>query len=237
MLDAPVNAYTWTLGSLTVAVFAYRSWRTYKATKNPLAHIYFWLCTGLSSAFLVFGLPAILTANIGILRYTYVMADTLVQLTLQVETWLLWFIGLRNNIRLKTLIMMTSAYSLILIAIESTTSKVAISQSPHLVVYSDIPTVLIMKSIIYIAIALPLGYFFLRQVPKQTNLQAKVRLLFSALSFITISLAATSNNIFDNGSDTIQSTTILAGFFAVLLIAVLLPSPKQTPGSRPTISR
>ncbi|MEK7594554.1 MAG: hypothetical protein AAB436_02885 [Patescibacteria group bacterium] len=238
MINPPVNALTWTLGSVAVYVFAYKSWRTYKATKNPLAQIYALMSAGLATAFFFFGVPALLTDNTDILRFTYLLADITVQITLQLEIWLLWFLGLRNKIRLRTLIIMTSMFSIVLLLTEATTSKARISDSPHLVVYSDIPSVLIMKSIIYVGIAIPLGYFFLRQVPKQTTPQAKARLLLSALTFITLSLAATSNNIFDNGSDTLQSTLILAGLFTVLLIVSLLPNRKAGPSAnRPTISR
>ncbi len=238
MIYTPVNAFTWALGSLAAYVFAYKSWRTYKTTKNPLAQIYAWMTAGLATSFFFFGVPALLTNDTSILRYTYVMADILIQITLQLEMWLLWFLGLRNKIQLKYLLMTTSLFSIILLINEAMTSKVAISESPHLVVYSDVRSVLIMKSIIYIGIALPLGYFFLRQVPKQTTVQAKARLLVSALTFITLSVAATCNNLFSNGSDTLQSTSILAGFFVALLFVSLLPSRKSAkPSSRPTISR
>ncbi len=228
MLHTPLNAFTWTLGCLAMYTFAFKGLRTYRVTKNPLALIYIWITTTLGIAFAFFGVPALLTDSAHILKYTYFFADLFVQISMQAMAWLLWFIGLRNYIQLKVLLLFTAVFSLSLMVLQLLTSHAAVSQSAHLVVYSDQLPVLIMKSLIYVAIAWPLGYFFIRQAFTQTSSRAKAKSLVSGLIFILVSLAATSNNIFDKGSDTVESTILVAVFFGIFLITAALPRAKDT---------
>ena len=218
---APINAYTWTLGGISIYAFTIKSYLNYQRSKNPLARIYTLLGLTFATGLLMYGLPALITQNAHLLRYTYFSADAFVQVALQLGIWLLWFIGLRIHFSLKYMLALTIPISVATMVIEVLTSKVYVSQSPHLVIYTDKFPVLLLKSILYIIVAFPLAYFLLKQVPNQTNLRAKFQSFISGIIFIIISVAATSNNIFDKGSDTVQSSTDLAIFFAIFLLAQL----------------
>jgi hypothetical protein len=222
LLSVPLNALTWTWGALAMYVFTFKSWRSYQRTKNPLAQMYYRLGLPFGTALLFFGLPGLLTQDLHVLRYTYFLGDFFVQISLQFQAWLLWFLGLRSHVQLKYLLACTIPFSLVLISAEVLTSQVRISQSPHLIIDFDKPFVLVLKSIIYLSIAIPLGYFLLKQAPHQTTLRAKIKSFTSGMIFIAISLAATSNNILDKGSDTVQSTASVAIFFTIFLLAQLL---------------
>jgi hypothetical protein len=50
--------------------------------------------------------------------------------------------------------------------------------------------------------------------------------------FILVSVAATANNIFDKGSDTVSSATTLAIFFTVFLFISLIPSRSEVKGKK-----
>jgi hypothetical protein len=223
MFYTPLNGFTWSLGSVASWQFAIKALFSYRSNHNPLAGIYGLLGVSLGMALFFFGVPALVTNNVHMLKYTYFLADLFVQVTIQVEVWLLWFIGLRAHINLRNLLAVTVPFSIVLLSAELLTSFVTISTKPNLVIYTDKPLVLVLKSIIYMAIALPIGYFFLRQIPKQPYFLAKAKTLFSGLIFIILSSAATSNNILDKGSDTVSSATILGVFFALFLIVNLLP--------------
>ena len=224
--SSPFNAYTWTWGGIAVYAFMIKSILSYRRTRNPIARIYIWLGLTFGTGLLFYGLPGLLTDNISILHYTYFVADIGVQLSLQFAVWLMWFLGMRLYVSLKYLLAVSLSLSFAIMIIEVMTSKVSISQSPHLIVYQDKLPVLILKSIIYVLVALPVGYFLLRQVPNQATAKAKIQSFISGLLFIIVCLAATSNNIFDKGSDTISSSTDLAIFFAVFLLAQL-PRPHR----------
>ncbi len=183
--------------------------------------MYYVLGATFGTALFFFGVPGLLTQNTHILQYTYFSADFFVQVSMQVQIWILWFLGLRNRVRLRHIYAFTIPYSIVLITTEVLTSHVGISHSPALIVYEDHPPVLILKSIIYMAVAMPLGYFYLRQVPRQTTLQARAKSLVSGLTFIVVGLAATSNNVFDKGSDTPTSALIVMVFFVIFLLVQL----------------
>lgn len=219
MIHLPINAIAWSVGALTLYTFSIRSWRTYKRTQNPLAQMYSLISLTFGTALFFFGVPGLLTRDAHILLYTYFAADFFVQVTMQVGVWVLWFLGLRNSIFLRYLYLLTIPFSLVLLTWEVLTSHVSVSQSPYLIVYADKPPVLILKSIIYVAVALPIGYFLLRQVPKQVTWRAKLKSFTSGMIFIAVCLVATSNNIFDKGSDTPDSARTVLIVFIIFLLA------------------
>jgi hypothetical protein len=221
LTNAPINAYTWTWGAIAIYAFSIKSFATYRRTKNPLARIYTYLGLSFATGLLLYGLPGIITRDPHILRITYFCADGFVQLSLQFGIWLLWFIGMHARISLRYLLACTIPISLATMIIEVLTSTVRVSQSPHLIIYSDKFPVLVLKSIMYIVVALPLAYFLLKQVPNQLTTRAKIQSFIAGTIFIIVCVAATSNNIFDKGSDTIQSSRDLAIFFTIFLLVQL----------------
>ena len=229
MTQVPINALAWSVGALALYIFVFRSWRTYRVTRNPLAQIYTLLALTFGTALFFFGVPALFTQNTHILRYTYFLADLFVQISMQVQVWALWFLGLRNYVRLDYIYMVTIPFSAVLMTLQAMTSHVSVSYSPYIITYSDQPVVLVLKSIIYVTIALPIGYLLLRQVPKQTSLKSKAKSLVAGMTFIVICLAATSNNIFDKGSDTPGSAAVVLTFFIVFVVVQLI-RPAHRPG-------
>lgn len=228
MIHVPINAVTWSLGSLALYTFAFRSWRSYKLTKTPVAKMYYVLGLAFGTSLFFFGVPGLFTQDTHTLRYTYFFADCFAQVSMQVALWLLWFLGLRGRVRLDYLYLVSIPFSAVLLTLQALTSQVTMSNDPFLIVYTDKPAVLAMKSIIYLAVSLPIGYFLLKQVPKQASLKSKVKSFMAGMTFIVISLAATTNNIFDKGSDTAGSATVVAIFFIIFFFAQLLrPSAGQ----------
>lgn len=228
MIHLLINAITWSLGALALYTFAWKSWRSYRRTRNPLGRIYFILGLTFGTALFFFGVPGLLTQDLRVLRYTYFLADLFVQLTMQVAIWLLWSLGLQGRVRLVYIYLVTVPYSAILLTLEALTSHVGLSQSPYLILYTDRPAVLALKSIIYLAVAMPIGYFLIKQTPRQASLRAQAKAFMGGMTFIIVGLAATFNNVFDKGSDTAGSATVVAVFFLVFLLVQLL-----RPGNKP----
>ncbi len=141
---------------------------------------------------------------------------------MQVQVWLLWFLGLRSYVRLDYLYLVTIPFSAVLMTLQALTSQVTVDRSPYIIAYTDQMPVLILKSIIYVAIAMPIGYFLIRQVPKQTSFKSKLKSFVAGMTFIVICMAATSNNIFDKGNDTPDSIAVVFTFFIVFVIVQLL---------------
>lgn len=222
MIHVPINAITWSLGFVAFCIFTLKSRNSYRLTKNPLARMYFWLGLSFATSLFFFGVPGLFTQNLHTLRISYFLADLFAQVTMQVGFWLMWFLGLRNRISLRLLLAFTIPFSVILMILQGLTSHVALSQSPYLIQYLDQTPVLILKSIIYGAVSLPLGFFFLRQAPSQLNPRAKIKSAAIGLAFVIVAIASISNCIFDKGSDTKGSATIVAIFFVIFIFAQLL---------------
>lgn len=230
MIHVPINAATWSLGAAGLYVFVIRSWRSYRRTKNPMARMYYLLGLTFGTALFFFGVPGLITQDLSVLRVTYFLADLFVQISMQVQVWILWFLGLRNRLRLDYLYLVTVPFSTLLMTLQALTSHVSVSQSPYIIYYTDKPAVLILKSVIYMCVAMPIGYFLIREAPKQAAIPAKLKTFIGGMTFIVVGLAATYNNVFDKGSDTKGSATVLGVFFFVFLLVQLL---RPTGNSRP----
>jgi len=228
-VDVPINAVSWSLGALALYMFAFKSWRSYRTTRNPLGRMYCVLGLTFGTALFFFGVPGLFTRDVSVLRITYFLADLFVQISMQVQLWLLWFLGLQGRTRLVYLYLITVPFSAVLMTLQALTSHVDISWSPYLIVYTDGTAVLILKSIIYLAIALPIGYFFVREAPRQSTFKARAQSFMAGLTFIVVCLAATSNNIFDKGSDTPTSAAVISVLFIIFFLAELLRSSGPKP--------
>jgi hypothetical protein len=229
MIHVPINAITWSLGFVAFYTLTLKSRSSYRRTRNPLAQMYYWIGLSFGTGLFFFGVPGLFTQNLQVLSYSYFMADFFTQVTMQIGFWLMWFLGLRNRIRLRLLLAFTIPFSVVLMVLQGLTLRVELSQSPYLIEYLDQPPVLILKSIIYGAVSWPLGFFILRQAPSQLTLSAKIKSAALGLAFILVSTAAIINNVFERGGDTKESATIVAIFFVVFFLAQLLrPSSSGT---------
>lgn len=223
MFYAPINGITWAIGSIPTLRFGIRSFQPYETRKNPVAKIYGYFCTILGLSFLCFALPMFITNDTHILKYTSWGADVLIQIGMQVLIWLGWFLGLRNRIRLGYLLAIGCTYSFVMLTYEFFSSSATIDNVHHLVVYSNHPPVLIMQCIIYLGLSWPIAGYFLFQLPKQSDLKAKLKNLMNASIFFVVSSAVSANDIFDKGSDTVSGDLVLVIFFVLFLIISFVP--------------
>ena len=224
MIYDPINAITWTIGSVPTTRFGIKALVSSKQSRSPFSNKYGYMAILLGLAFFLLGVPALFTRNTDILKATSFLADISIQTGMQILVWMVWFIGARKYFKLMQLLSITITYSIILLMLELFTSYVKVSTHPNLVLYIDRPIVLALKSFIYLVLALPLGYFFLTQVPKAVGIISKLKAIMTSLVFIIVSVAAASNNIFDKGADTVSSSTTLAIFFTIFLFISFLPS-------------
>src|SRR5665811_2356326 len=114
-MHEPLNSLAWTSGAIAIYTFAFKSWRSHRQTKNPLARMYYVLGTTFGTALFLFGVPNLLTSTPHIVLFADFSADFCVQVSMQVQVWLLWFIGLRNRFHLRSLLAVTIPFSIVLL--------------------------------------------------------------------------------------------------------------------------
>jgi hypothetical protein len=66
-MHEPLNSLAWTSGAISIYTFAFRSWRSHRRTKNPLARMYYVLGTTFGTALFFFGVPGLVSD--GFLRH------------------------------------------------------------------------------------------------------------------------------------------------------------------------
>lgn len=223
MFGIPYNSISWMIGFVAVYTFAFRSWMAYRKTGNEIAKIYFGMSLAFGLGFLFYGVLTLFTFNPIYLFKSYIFSEFAVQIGIQFQVWLLWFIGLRNMIRLRHLLCASITFSVLILIIEIFTSRAFISQSPLLFISKDIPIALGLKCMLYIATSWPLGYFFIKQSGLQQNLKSQLTSIATGLIFIVISSATVLNSIVAGGSDSYESAVVNAAVFLIFLAVNLIP--------------
>lgn len=223
------NGVPWTIASVLVYRFGIKGYRSYRKSKNPLSKIYGFLGLTLGTSLFFYGVPILITINADIIKYTYFIGDLFAQIAMQINIWLLWFIVFRYRVRLRNILIFSVPYSVILLAIQLKTSYITYSYNPLIVGYNDHTSLIILKSIIYIGVAWPLGFFFLHQLPSQPDLLTKFKSLIIGGMFILISGIATYQEITDKGADTYNSALFSLVIFLVFLAGSLIPKSKNKP--------
>lgn len=225
----PIDAIAWCIGAAVLWIFTLKSYLNYRKTRNPLVPMYIGIGIPLGTACLLFGLPLLLTHNETVLFYTNFIGDVFVQITMLAQAWLAWFVGWRKFVPLWLILLFTACLSVPLLIIEYHTSSVHVSMSPYLLVYNDSNVVLWLKSLLYVLIAWPIGYFFIRHGMTQAVKRARVKSIATGATFILISGAAVISNIFDHGSATFTSAVQNFVIFTIFLIITLWPHQKTAP--------
>jgi len=225
----PIDAIAWCIGAAVLWIYSLKSYLNYRVTKNPLVPMYLGIGIPLGAACLLFGLPLLLTNNTEVLFYTNFIGDVCVQITMLSQAWLAWFVGWRRFIPLWVILLITAGISVPLLIIEYQTSAVSVSTSPYLLVYTDPSIVLWLKSLLYVLIAWPIGYFFIRHGISENSTRARTKSIATGVTFILISGAAVVINIFNHGSATFSNAVQNFVIFSIFLIITLWPHQKSQP--------
>ena len=199
----PYNAYSWTLGWIVITLFAYKSYKNYQRTKNPLAKIYAYIGIMFGTSFFFFGVPNALTNNPNTLLHTYWTADILAQLGMLAQARLLWFIGFRGRVRWVFVAIPTVCLSATILwfEIHGQPSHIVVDTGARLVRYIDAPITNYLKSLIYTIIAYPIGYFFIRQGFRSGTSKARATSIAAGLVFVFIASSSIQNALITKGSD------------------------------------
>ncbi|HVE81074.1 MAG TPA: hypothetical protein VNA68_03000 [Candidatus Dormibacteraeota bacterium] len=219
----PLNAYAWTMGGIALFFFALRSYRNHQETKNPVAWMYFLLGAPIAVAFFLYGIPPMLSKDPDVVIQTYYLADMFVMISMIAQSRLMWFIGLKNRIRYAWVALPTIMLTLTILLLEFGTSKAAFGN--NLTLYTDIEPVLYAKSLLYLLICFPIGYFFIHQGALNPETRAKAKSIITGVAFILVSAAAISSSLLQQGSDTHESA--ISNFFVFLLFLIINTLPRK----------
>jgi len=223
----PYNGISWTVGWIVVWLFAFKCFRSFRVTRNPLAQMYGIIALLMGTSFFFFGVPNLFTQNPNTLLKTYYLADIFAQLGILAQTRLLWFIGFKNRISWLVIALPVLCWSvtIMLLEIHVIPSRVVVDTGARLVLYNDQTPVLYMKSILYAVVAFPISYFFIRQGFTQKVFKAKVNSIAAGLVFLFVAGSSIQNALFTEGGDTKQTAitnTILFLMFQTVSIGFSL---------------
>jgi len=236
LYPVPIDAIAWCIGATVLWIFTLKCYLNYRVTRNPLLPKYMMIASTLGASCLLFGLPSLLTHDNHTLFYTNYIGDVFVQICMMGQIWLAWFIGWKKFVPLWVVLVPTIVFSCVILFFEYHTSSVYWSSSPYVVVYNDAKSILWMKSILYILISWPLGYFFIRLGLAQQSRLARIKSIMTGLMFIFISGAAIYTNLFNHGSDNFNSAVQNFIVFSVFLLITIWPRKRQAAlANQPTL--
>lgn len=217
----PLNAIAWSLGVPGGAIFTYKTARIYVNQRNPLAGLYSIVFGLLMLSFCFFGFPGWFTHDTKALTLAYYFADFFLLASFIAQAYLLWFVGLKTRINKwailgPTILLITTIFVLDLMGSRS-------FYQPNLILNVDPTLSLGLKTILYLIIPWPLAYFIIRIGTQQTSAAAQAKSIIIGLAYFALSTGSVFSNIFDNGADTISSSSINIVCFIIFFIITAWP--------------
>lgn len=224
--NPPINAIAYSFGALTMFIYAIRGFYSYRQTHNPLAQIYVSVGLTLGLSFFWWGIPPLFSTNPHLLIYGQYLADSFLQLCFVAMARLLWFFGFRDHLKFRYLAIPIILWGIPLVASDILYSTVTIIGD--IAAYHDAFITLVLKSIIYIAVPWPVGYFYMKQGLKQPELLNRLKLISMGLVYVLISAFAVLDNL-NGGADTQADSIGRIVIFALFLLITVWPLRNTTP--------
>ncbi|MEO7617453.1 MAG: hypothetical protein ABIS59_01275 [Candidatus Saccharibacteria bacterium] len=82
------NAIGWVIGGISLSLFGYQIYRIDRKLSTQLTRHYILYCSALGGGMLVFALPGLFIADTGVLKFTYLIGEALIDFSLVYQAWI-----------------------------------------------------------------------------------------------------------------------------------------------------
>jgi len=220
--EVPFNSIVWLMGSLACLMLCYRSFATYRVSKNELSKYLTWfgLLMGIGQAWLA--IPAFFTLDTEALRTTYVIGEFFIYGSAVAQAAILWCLVLRSRMPIwaTTLPIALLGFASWLYAVPRSTLQLA---SDNFIVYRDPLFSTIVIGIVLIGLFVPVGIYFLRSAAEQTHIKPILTSLCLGLVYVGIGFFTGGIELLTGQVITPRSAPFDLAFFTVMFSVLLWP--------------
>lgn len=225
----PINTIGWGMGALALLLFGYKSWSGYKDSGSYLNKYFGLFGFVMGAAFILLSVPSFFTKDTDVLRATYLASDLLVYTGFMLQVPILWFVGLKNRVRLSFLL--TLAVSIAAVAWVDNVRHFDVVAAGKIVEFYDSVLSLQLQTSLLLLIIIPIGLFFLVQATKgllgRRRKQLVAKPFVIGIAYVVVGSIVAVNNMQDRGLDSVESGLTNIVVFTAMIIALLLPSAKR----------
>lgn len=218
----PFNSFVWLMGSLACFMLFYRSYVSYRNSRNELSKYLAWfgILMGIGQAFLA--LPAFFTLDPATLRTFYLIGEFFIYGSAIAQAAILWCLILRTRVSIYYVIIPTALIGLAswLYAVPRSTLQFT---TDGFINYRDPTFSTIVVGLVLIGLFIPVGLYFLRSASEQTQIKPILTSLSLGLVYVGIGIFTGGIELLTGQVITPKSAIIDLAFFIVMFSVLLWP--------------
>lgn len=221
----PLNTIGWGIGALAVLLFGYKSWRSYQSSGNYLSKYFGIFGLVMGTAFVLLSVPSFFTDSRDVLRATYLASDLLVYSGFLLQVPVLWFVGLKQSVRLPVLLVPAVAISAV--GWVDNVRHFDVAVVGRIVEFYDSPLALQLQTALLFLIIIPTGLFFLREGVREYtggSKRASAKSIIIGTAYVVVGFIVAINNLQARGIDSVESSITNIVIFSAMFIALLTPA-------------
>lgn len=220
--DIPLNSIVWAMGALACFMLGYRSYATYRISKNELSKYLalFAFLMSLGQSWLA--VPSFFTLDPGILRTTYLIGEAFIYLSMVAQAAVLWCLLLRAHVRIYavTLPPLLIGVASWLYAIPRSTLQFG---TDNFINYRDPTFSTIVIGVVLMTLFVPVGVYFLRSASRQEHAKAILTSLCLGVVYVGIGFFTGAIELLSRQVVTPRSAVFDVAFFFVMFSVLLWP--------------
>lgn len=220
--DVPFNSYVWLMGCLACFMLCYRSFASYRTSKNELSKYLAWfgLLMGIGQAFLA--VPAFFTLDSSLLRTFYLIGEYFIYSSAVAQAAILWCLILRSRAPIYAVTVPIALLGLAswIYALPRSTLHFGAN---NFIVYRDPLFSTIVIGLVLISLFVPVGIYFLRSASEQTQIKPILTSLSLGLVYVGIGFFTGGIELLTGQVITPRSAIFDLAFFIVMFSVLLWP--------------
>ncbi len=219
--EVPFNSFVWLIGSAACFMLCFRSYASYRTSKNELSKYVAWfgIFMGIGQALLA--VPAFFTLDTDTLRTTYLMGESAIYGSAVAQAAVLWCLVLRSRVPIYAATVPIAIIGLIswLYAIPRSTLEI----SNSFITYRDPLFSTIVVGIVLMSLFIPVGLYFLRSASQQSHPKAILTSLALGLVYVGVGFFTGGIELLTGQVITPKSAIFDLAFFIVMFSVLLWP--------------
>jgi hypothetical protein len=220
--EIPSNSYVWLMGSLACFMLCYRSYASYRTSRNELSKYLAWfgLLMGIGQAFLA--IPPFFTLDPDALRTMYLTGEFFIYGSAVAQAAILWCLILRSRVPRLAILLPIGLIGAASWAYALPRSTLQL-QANNFIEYRDPLFSTIVIGFVLITLFVPVGLYFLRSASDQNGVKATLTSLSLGLVYVGIGFFTGGIELLTGQVITPRSAIFDLAFFFVMFSVLLWP--------------
>lgn len=218
----PFNSFVWLAGSLACFMLCYRSYATYRISKNELSKYLSWFGLFMGTGQVMLAVPSFFTLDPGVLRTTYLIGEFFIYASGVAQAAILWCLLLRSRVMIYSTVVPTAFIGLIawIYALPRSTLQFG---ADNFINYRDPVFSTIVIGVTLISLFVPVGIYFLGSASKQAHPKAILTSLCLGVVYVGIGFFTGGIELLTGQVITPRSAIFDLAFFIVMFSVLLWP--------------